>query len=285
MTRVRMIEVGIALGLVIALILLVTPTEQDDFSRVFRPAGQGRDPYASGVYFYPAWNTWILRGGALLPRAVGLALVWTLNVIVVLACTPVWATPGWMGLLSPPFIACLFFGHPFEAAVFAGLSLASIGYRDGHAWMMGLGLALCMFKPQMGLLPAVWVGLCMLGTQAGRRAWWIPTSLVLATTILDWGFSGQLWMGPWWRVIQQAPQVVVEWNASLVQGFHFFSVLWLPIGLWLCYKIENFQRRLWLAMAIGLLVSPYWAGYSLWPLVAMAGCWQRRRWTSWRVTE
>lgn len=275
MSRVRMAEEGMAIGLVVALILMAG-LATDDFSLVFWPAGRMSDPYASELYYYPVWNTWVLRGVALLPRVVGLALVGAFNVIVVLACSPVWETPGWLVFIAPPFFFGFLSGHPFEAVVFAGVSLACVGWRRRKAGLMGLGLALCLFKLQLGLLPALVVVYWISGSRESRwLAWAIPIGMIVATTLLDWGLYGQLWLGPWWGAVQRVPEVV--WNVSPVRVFGVFSAVWIPIGLWFGYNVQDFQRRVWLAMAVSLLISPYWGGYSLWPLLAMAGCWRGRR--------
>jgi hypothetical protein len=275
--RVRAWEWGLGLGLIISMAIMVTPTGVDDFSQVFWPAGRAGDPYASGLYFYPVWNTWVLRVLALFPREVGLGLIWSCNVVYVITFALVWDTPPWMALLAPPFLTAMLFGHPFEALVLIGVSLLWLGWRWDRAWLLGLGLVFCLFKPQLGFLPAL-VGAYTLASsrRRGWSGWAIPMGFVCLATLLEWAVYDGLWWGPWWRAMRQAPEVTAAWNASFVQGFHLFSVLWLPIGLWLLSKVEDLRRRLWVAMALGLLISPYWAGYSLYPLVAMAGCWARR---------
>ena len=276
--RSQAVQLGLGLGFVGALVLIVSPMGVDDFSEVFWPAGRAADPYASGVYFYPVWNTWMLRALALFPRQFGLCFLWACSMVYVLTLAPVWDTPSWVALLAPPFLTAMFFGHPFEAMVFVGVSLLWLGWRWRQAGWMGMGIALCLFKPQLGLLPAL-VGAYTLAFCAGGRRWAglaIPVGMVCLATLLEWVFYGVVWVSPWWEAMRQAPKVAAAWNVSALLTLRVFWFLWLPIGLWFLPKVQGFRRRLWVAMALGLLISPYWAGYSLYPLVAMAGCWTRR---------
>lgn len=270
------IQWGVGLAFVLLLAMHIMPLGVDDFSEVFWPAGRAADPYASGIYFYPVWCTWVLRFLGLLPREVGLMLIWSLSLVVVLTVAPVWDTPLWVPLLAPPFVKAMCYGHPFEALVLAGVSLVWLGWHWRLTWVMGMGLALCLFKPHLGWSPVL-VAACSLALDKDGRRWLglaVPVGMVIVATSLEWAVSGVLWVGPWWGAVRQAPQIAATWNVSRALGFEFCWFFWLPIGLWLVWKVQDFRRRLWVAMAFGLLLSPYWCSYILYPLVAMAGCWR-----------
>lgn len=274
--RVRAWEWGLGLGLLVALVVWVAPLGMDDFSAVFWPAGRAGDPYASEVYFYPVWNTWMLRVLAISPRQFGLCFLWACSIVYVIALAPVWDTPSWMALLSPPFLMALLYGHPFEAMTFVGVTLLWSGWDRRQAWWMGIGMALCLFKVQLGIVPALVAAYQLVFRARGRR--WlslaIPMGMVGLATLGEWVCYGRLWVGPWLEALSRASGGAGQCNVSAVLKMGQVWFFWLPIGLWFLSTVQSFRRRLWVAMALSLLVSPYWAGYSLWPLVAMAGCWR-----------
>jgi len=94
-------------------------------------------------------------------------------------------------------------------------------------------------------------------------------ALVASTTALDLALTGRLWVIPWYHALQG--RAWSAWNASPWGVFGWLSLLWLPVGLWAISQQKDERGRLFVAYALGLLVSPYWAWHSLWPLVAMAG--------------
>lgn len=248
------------LGAVVALLAWGHFWPHDDMTVVLCPAALAQRPYTAG-FLYPIWTLYLLRAFCCMPRwSATLAAVW--SVLVVLVCSGTWRTLTWVPLLAPPFLLGLVWGHPFEAVVFLGLTLIA----RGHA---GWGLALLAFKPQLGLVPGLYVA------WAHRREWktFVPLAvLVIVTTSLDLALGeGRFWVVPFYRATSMV--VNASWNMSLWQAFRWMSLLWLPIGGWALSSQGDVRRRLAMAYAIGLLLVPYWAAYSLWPLVAMAGCW------------
>jgi hypothetical protein len=275
------VEWGLSLGLVIGLVLVVAPLGRDDFSRFFWPVGKGANPYESGTFFwYPIWNVLVLRLVCLLPRVLCLILVWGLNVGVAMWASRAWGTPAWVTLVSPPFIWAMILGHPWEAVVMAGLTLALQGWQRGRGWPVGLGLALMLFKPQVGLWPGVLVALGLSRKVQGRRWLLVPVGLVIVSSLVDFGLSGQWWMVSLWQELPFAGQGENIINHSLAVTFMWANVLWLPVVGWLLWQLRasfvgDSRRELWVAVAVGFLLGPYWSAYSLWPLVTMAGCWHK----------
>lgn len=276
MRRVSAAEIGMALGLLIGLILVVMPLGKDDFSRVFWPAAQLDEPYSYPLWYpYPAWNTWYLHLFALYSRETGLLYIWILTLAFMFRFVRVWGTPAWVVLISPPFLFGMFFGHPFEALFFVGISLCVIGLERDDTLITGVGLCLMLFKPQLAFLPGLFICLALLkqGRWEGPA---IPLAWIGVITAFDWIYTERLWIDPWLEVMRQMP-AVEHWNASLWIGFYWGSLLWVPVGIWALLKMArgNTAKELWVVTAAGLLLSPYWAGYSLWPLVAMSGCWRK----------
>jgi hypothetical protein len=263
MKRLTAITPGVALALIVALAIWVLPQGHDDFTQVLWPAARAREPYAPGCHFwYPAWSLYLLKCVAWLPPHVGLVLVWLCSLGLLLICCQRWGTPGLLVLCAPPFLWGMIWGEPFEALILVGLTLASTGRE-------GLGLMLLMVKPQLGLVP----GLVALARKP-RAA--LPAIAVAAgITALDWALTGRLWLIPYWQAMTAAEDFAL-WNAGPWRVFGVFSLLWLPPGLWMLLSQKDEHRRLFVAYALGLLLSPYWAIYSLWPLVAMAGAWREK---------
>jgi hypothetical protein len=283
--RSQAVEFGIALGLIIGLALVVAPLGRDDFSRFFWPVGRGANPYGPGTFFwYPVWNVLVLRLACLLPRVACLVLIWALNVGVVLWVSRAWDTPAWVTLVSPPFVWAMLLGHPWEAVVLAGLTLALRGWQRGQGWMVGLGLALMLFKPQIGVWPGLLIVLALSGSREGQGRKWllVPAGLVIASTVADFAISGRWWMISLWQELPFMGQGENIINHSLTVTFGWANLLWLPVVGWLLWQLRarfvgDSRRELWVAVAVGFLLGPYWSAYSLWPLVTMAGCWLKNK--------
>jgi len=274
MSRMRAVEYGLAVGLVIGMVLLVDPYGGNDFSAVFWQAGKVEEPYDKAVYpahhffAYPVWNVWVLRLLSLPLPGVGLACIYALGVLAVLELAPRWGTPAWLVLLSPVFLKGILFAQPFEVLVFVGLTLVVVGWES--EWVVGLGLCLLIFKMQVGFVPALFIGLRRL------RATLLPVLMVLVTTGADFVLTRRLWVSPWWQALSYAPEAA--WNDSLWARLGFFSLLWIPVGLWLLKMVwGDLRKELWVVVAVGMLCMPYWSSISLWPLVAMVGCWGTNR--------
>ena len=249
---------GIVLGLYCHLFLAILRGGLDDYTNVFRPAILAGEPYADGLlYWYPPWNTVVLQ---LLPETVALAIIWGFSILVVLVLSKQWNTPPWIVLLSPVFLNAMVVACPFEALFFLGISLTLSGSG------VGLGLCLVMFKPQLALLvvPLVIV-------RKGLKSLGWPLWMVAVVTCVDYLVTGRFWLIPWWENLQRV-DVGSAYNVALWPALGVLSLLWVPLGAWLFVRAQgNFRRELWLATAGSLLFSPYWAAYSLWPLVAMVG--------------
>lgn len=251
-----------ALGVVMAVLIVGYFWPLDDMTTSFCPNALAAKPYNAG-FLYPVWTLYLLKAVCCTSRwAATLAGVWSVSVVLV--CSGKWRTPAWMLLLAPPFLVGLFWGHPFEAFVFLGLTLVVRGH-------VGWGLALLAFKPQLGVVPGLYVA------WTHRREWKTFAPLVLliiAITGLDLVLMGRGWWLPFYQAI--GPMADVSWNVSFWRVFRWLSLLWLPIGSWALFSQEGVRKRLFVAYLLGLLLMPYWAVYSLWPLVAMMGCWLNR---------
>ena len=262
--RVTAVEHGLALGLFVALVIMALPGAGDDFSAVLRVAVREPNPYTVALpacrsVVYPIWNVYLLRLLAVFPREVGLSAVWLVSLAAVLTLARHWHTPAWVVLVSPVFLSGLFWGQPFEALAFMGLTLILLGHP-------GLGLCLLMFKPQLAAIPMLYVAV------AFWRSLLLPAGMVVVITMVDCLLTGRLWVFDWWLALRAA---CLPGNHSLWSSVGPLSFFWLPVLAWLLSKWArgDARRGLWLATAASLLVVPYWGAYSLWPLVATMGCW------------
>lgn len=272
--NINAVSAGIALGLVVFLLVAIAPAGRDDYSKVFYPATQVKEPYNANSYFwYPVWNLWSLHILALLPRQVALLVIWLFNCTVVFWICPHWRTSPWVVFISPPFFVAMLFGHPFEAIFVAGITFVLIGWAQSPI-LVGLGLCLMLFKPQLAVVPGLLISLEILRVKQLRLALLFPIALAAFSTTADFALTGRLWIIPFLQVLHQPHKVL--WNASLWGTFQYFSLLWIPLGIWLLRQMRGYwNRRLFVAITISLLVVPYWWAASLWPLVAMLGCWTK----------
>lgn len=258
-----------ALGIAIAFqVVSFFYWNSDDMVAILCPAVKTAEPYRIGNgFFYPIWTLHLLRIFCHASHWTGV-LAGTWSILVVLTCTEYWYVPAWVALISPPFLWGIGFCHPFEALTFLGLTLAVV-YWYKNEWLVGIGLALMAFKPQLGFVPGLYIA------WQHRREWRIflpPILLILGTTCLDFVLTDRLWIIPFYRMTQST--VDLPWNSSLWDSFGWLSLLWLPIGIWALLAQKSERKRLFITYILGLLLMPYWAAYSLWPLIAMVGCWK-----------
>lgn len=270
----KAIEWGIALGLLVAMVIMVLPTGRDDFSVHLWPAGRTLQPYSVTRYWYPVPCTWVLRLLGLLPREVALIVVWLIDILVCLWACKVWRTPAWVVLLSPVFLPALVYGHLFDAVFLAGLTLALLGweYVPSRWDWVGSGMALMLFKPQLAWVPCLMFFLMVAFWPGMRRALLVPFMMGVVTTLADYLLTGQWWIVPFVQGLQVAGSMNMGWNDSLWRLLGPFSLLWLVPVLWLASKVQCFRREVWLCLLLGLLISPYFGIFSLWPVLATAGC-------------
>lgn len=253
-----------ALGLALAFLVVgYFCYTSNDMKHAFYPATQAAEPYSQEIgFFYPVWALYFLKVFLVFGPGWGAIEAGLLCIVVALVCSERWGTPAWVSLIAPVLLLGVGYCHPFEALVLLGLTLVS----QGHA---GLGLMLLAFKPQLGFVPGLYVA------WQHRREWraFVPLALlVIGTTGLDLALTGRLWVIPFCHTIRDTPGL--SWNASLWPALGWLSLLWLPIGAWALRSQRCEQRRLFIAYVLGLLLMPYWSALSLWPLVAMAGCWR-----------
>jgi hypothetical protein len=225
-------------GIVLILQLAIFPPLLDrgggDFIRYYREATLNQ------TYGWRTWNPyptyWFIYPFAILPPGLGFFL-WNLFS----AGSFIYAINRFNGrflnfALSLPCF-WIFFAGQIEGvlALGAALSLAA------NPYLVGLGLTLLSFKPQIGAFMILFVIL-------RRRDWriYVVPVVIYALSLLYWG---------WW---------IPEWLHSLTfehRGYSNislfpYSLLLLPLLLW---AFSSYQ--VWLL--VGSLVPPYFAVYSL----------------------
>lgn len=207
-----------------------------DWYAVIRPATltllSGRSPYTVADFSYPAWALIPLMPLAILPEAVGRAVLLFVSLgTFAYSAHRLGAKPltVLIFLLSPPVWHCLLNAN-IDWLILLGFALPP--------WA---GLFLVIIKPQMGLVVALfWL------VEAWRRNGWRevvrvfwPVTLALLITLALFG----LWP------LRLGPQVNYGWNASLWPSS-------LPIGLALSVAALR-TRKLNYAMAASPCLSPY----------------------------
>jgi hypothetical protein len=215
-----------------------------DFIRYYREAT------LTGNYNVRTWNPypayWFIYPFAILPQTIGL-LLWNLFS----AGSFIYALRRFNGrylnfALSLPCFWTFYTGQ-IEGVLTLGAALSF----SANPYLVGLGLTLLSFKPQIGLFPILFVLL-------HRRDWriYLMPALVYGLSLLYWG-----WWIPEWLDALFRPHLGYT-NISLFP----YSLLLLPL---LLYAFSSY--KVWLA--IGSLVPPYFAVYSLAVLFAVETPW------------
>ncbi|HSL29681.1 MAG TPA: glycosyltransferase family 87 protein [Anaerolineales bacterium] len=190
---------------------------------------------------YPLY--WFIYPFAILPENVGYVL-WNLAN----ALCFIFAIRYWKGdLLAFSFfigVFWTFYGGQIEGFVCGALVLAMLP----NPWLAGLGLTFLTLKPQIGLLPILFVLL-------HRRDWKLLAvpALVYLASFLTWG-----WWIPRWLEALRPIQNVGPFLASNVSLY--------PYGLVLLILLWRYRSSLKIWMLVQSLMMPYSPIYSLAPV-------------------
>jgi len=194
---------------------------------------------------YPLY--WFIYPFAILPETFGYILWNVANAICFILAVKYWKSD----LLAFSFfigVFWTFYGGQIEGFVAGALVLIMLP----NAWLAGLGIAFLSLKPQIGLLPILFVLL-------QRKDWRllvIPAMVYLASFI-TWG-----WWIPEWLAALRPIQNVGPSLASNVSLYPFGFIL-LPL-LW------RYRSSLKVWMLVQSLIMPYSPIYSLGPVFTMS---------------
>lgn len=206
-----------------------------------------RQETLSGVYGNVTWNPypayWLFYPFAVLPPRLGF-LLWNLCTAVAFIFTIYRADGRFLPFaLSLPAVWILFSGQ-IEGFLALGLTLSLYS----HPFLVGVGLTLLSLKPQIGAFVILWILL-------QRRDWQIliVPVIVYLLSFAYWGW----WLPDWLATIQGS-------NRSGYQSLSLYpySLMLLPL-LW----VYRSSLKIWLA--IESVVMPYFAIYSLAPLMCL----------------
>ncbi|VAW40503.1 hypothetical protein MNBD_CHLOROFLEXI01-3248 [hydrothermal vent metagenome] len=229
-------QVGVIIILQLALIAPFISSSGSDFYTTFREAT------LTGEYGVDTWNPypayWLLTPFALLPPKLGF-LFWNLLTAVCFIVAIRWLNGRYLPFaLSLPCFWILYVGQ-FEGLSALGLAL---GLFASPLWA-GLGVALLTLKPQIGVLPILFI----LIQRRNYRLLIIPAVIYLLS-LLYWGW----WLPEWIDSILTLRTTSYSTNISLWPT----SLILLPL---LFFKRSSL--KLWLL--VQSLLMPYFAVYSL----------------------
>lgn len=228
---------GITIILLLALLAPLVDSAGWDFAATFRRETLNQ------TYGIRTWNPyptyWLFYPFAVLPERLGF-LLWNL----VAASALIYAI--WRGsgrflsfACSLPCFWILYIGQ-MEGFIVLGFVLSLFGRNP---FLVGLGLTLLSFKPQVGLLPALFVIL----TRRNWRILIVPAAIYLLS-FLHWGW----WIPDWLSSIANSNVGNYPTNVSLFP----YSLVLLPL-LWF------FRSSLKIWLLVESLIMPYFAVYSL----------------------
>lgn len=229
-------KIGLIIILQFAIFAPLIGSAGSDFYTTFREAT------LTGEYGIDTWNPypayWLLTPFALLPAKAGF-LLWNLLCAVGFIVTIRHLNGRFLPFaLSLPCF-WLFFVGQFEGVVALGLTL---GLYAPPIWA-GFGLFLLSLKPQLGLIPAIFILL----HRRDYRLLLVPSALYLLS-FFYWGW----WLPEWLASLLANGASVYSTNISLWP----YALILLPL-LWLARS----SLKVWLI--VQSLIMPYFAVYSL----------------------
>lgn len=207
-----------------------------------------RDYYDHSDFAGFPWLLFFVPHGTL-PIEIGDAINMTLNILVPLALI-MRLKGGWQAVVllytSPFFLDLMRTNNVEWVALLAFLV---------PVWA---GLPLLLAKPQtLGGVAVIW-----LKRHWRRSLWFVPTFVMILLAIIIWGIVEPV------KQNQEYDLLNVPWNFA---PFPFF----IPLGLYLLWKAWQKDDEVVAAAATPFLV-PYFAAYSMFPLMALLVCTRRR---------
>ncbi len=194
------------------------------------------------------WLLFFIPHG-LLPIELGDAINMTLNILIPLMVI-MRLKGGWQAvvlLYTSPFFLDLMRTNNVEWIPLTALLLP-----------LWAGLPFLVAKPQtIGGIAFIW-----LKRHWRRPSWLVPTIVIILASIAIWGVQKPI------EQIQQYDLLNVPWNFA---PFPFF----IPLGLYLLWKAWRKDDE-YIAAAASPFLVPYFAPYSLIPLMTLLACTRRR---------
>jgi len=202
--------------------------------------------FGNKTYFpYPA--SWFIYPFALLPENLGY-LIWNL----LNALGFILAIRHWRGnyLAFSLFLGTFwtFYSGQVEGFLAGAIVLAMLP----NSWLAGLGILILSFKPQVGLLPILFILL-------KRKDWklLVIPAIVYSASLLRWGW----WIPDWLSTLQPLKDNTV---------ISTINVSFYPYALILLILLWRYKESLNIWMYIQSLVMPYFPVYSLTPLFTVS---------------
>lgn len=229
-------QLGIVFILLLAVLAPLLELGGWDFFKAFR-----RDTLTAD-YGFKTWHPypiyWFIYPFAILPPKIGY-LFWNLaNAFSVIYAIKMWRGRFLNFSISLPLF-WLFYSGQIDGFIALGLALGIFG----SPYIAGLGLVLLTIKPQVGLLPILFIIL-------HRRDWriFVVPGIIYLLSFACWGW----WIPEWINSI-----LVLEKSGSVTNiGLYPFAFALLPL-LW----FKRSSLTVW--YLVGSLLAPYYAVYSL----------------------
>lgn len=228
---------GITIILMLALLAPLVESAGWDYLAMYRQETLNQTYGIRTWNPYPAY--WLFYPFAVLPGRVGF-LLWNLMAAGALIYAIRRGSGRFLSFACSLPCFWIFYIGQMEGFVVLGFILSLFGRNP---FLVGLGLTLLTFKPQVGLLPALFIIL-------SRRNWriLIVPVVVYVLSFLYWGW----WIPSWLSSITGSNVRNYATNISLFP----YSLVLLPL-LW----FYRSSLKIWLS--VQSLVMPYFAVYSL----------------------
>lgn len=196
----------------------------------------------SGNYGFKVWHPypiyWLIYPFAILSAKLGF-LLWNLtSAVCFIVAIRMWNGRYLNFALSLPLF-WMFYAGQIDGFIALGLALAVLA----NPYLAGLGLVLLTIKPQVGLLPILFV----IYHRRDWRLFVVPIAIFLLS-LIHWGW----WVPDWVASILAIEKADEATNITLYP----YSLILLPL-LW----FKRSSLNVW--YLVGSLVAPYYAVYSL----------------------
>jgi hypothetical protein len=211
-----------------------------------------RDAENALSYYHPYWARWLFSLLSLLPLQITFLLLSLITLLSLYFASRVFGGRHWMVFISYQLFWLFFYGQ-IDGIIISGLVLAYWAVERQKPFLIGLGLAVAMIKPQMS---AFLIILFWLWSPSRWKTLVIPVCVV-ALSIIQWGF----WIPEWIMRLLNFKAIYLSTATNIS--------LWPLLGPWVLliwlviFFIPLERPRKIIAVTAGTMLSvPYFPIYS-----------------------
>ena len=211
-----------------------------------------RDAQNAMTYYHPLWARWLFSLLSILPLQATFIVLSIVTLVSLYFSLRIFGGRHWMVFISYQLFWLYYYGQ-IDGLIVGGLALAYWAGERKKPYLVGLGIAIAMIKPQISIFLII---LFWLWSPSRWRALIIP-AIMVAFSFIQWGF----WI-PEWLTRLFGFQEIYQPAATNIS-------LWPILGPWilliwpLIIKIPLKRSNKIIAVTAGTMMSvPYFPIYS-----------------------